>query len=135
GVQQVAFLSTPPGATLRIDDQPMGLTPFTLELKPGWHRYQLSAAGHASAEATFELRPDRALEVAVALTLASGAAASGAGGGGVGGAAIAAGSAAAFDADGGTGIDASDHEFDAGVGAWTWVSLGAGTLLIGAALG
>jgi len=118
GVQQVTFLSTPAGATLRIDGQPMGLTPFTLELKPGRHHYQLSAADHASADATFELRPDRSLQVAVELVPERREA-----------------PGAPHGAAAPEPSPAPEPGAAGGVGTWTWVSLGAGTLLLGGALG
>jgi len=109
-------VSTPAGATLRVDEQPMGLTPFTLELKPGRHGYQLTAPGRASVEATFELRADRSLDVVVALEPAHA-------------------TPAPVVATPSATTAASDPSFVSRVGTWTWVSLGAGTLLLGGALG
>src|SRR6185295_15125674 len=71
GVQQVTVRSLPSAAVLSIDDQPSGLTPFSVELRPGRHRYRLTATGQQTAEGWFELRPDRALDVAVELTAAA----------------------------------------------------------------
>ena len=123
GVQQVTIASTPPGATLRIDDQAVGLTPFTLELKPGRHRYQAAAPGRVSADATFELRPDRSLDGVVELAASQ--------------AVTPALEAAAPAAP--TGIAAApaanERGFAQGIGTWTWVSLGAGALLLGGAVG
>lgn len=121
GVQQVTIVSKPPGATLRIDEQAMGLTPFTLELKPGRHRYQVAAAGRVSADATFELRPDRSLDVVVELSPAEAPRMDA--------------TPAVAVAPVGTSSHASDTGFAPGIGTWTWVSLGAGTLLLGGALG
>jgi tetratricopeptide (TPR) repeat protein len=117
GVQQVTIASTPAGATLRVDEQAMGLTPFTLELKPGRHRYRLSAPGRQSADAMFELRADRSLDLAVELAPAATE---------VPAAPSVAPSAAA---------PVPGRSVDAGIGTWTWLSLGAGTLLLGGALG
>jgi hypothetical protein len=116
GVQQVTIVSSPAGATLRVDEQPMGLTPFTLELKPGRHGYRLTAPGRTSVEATFDLRADRSLDVAVALEPVQETPAP-----------LVSASALA----------AESHEpsFMSRIGTWTWVSLGAGTLLLGGALG
>lgn len=118
GVQQVTIVSSPAGATLRVDDQAVGLTPFTLELKPGRHGYQLTAAGRASAEATFDLRADRSLDVVVELEPLPPAPAP-----------VVAASATA------TPPRSDEPSFVSRVGTWTWVSLGAGTLLLGGALG
>jgi tetratricopeptide (TPR) repeat protein len=67
GIQQVTVLSTPPGATVVVDDRPLGVTPWTGELRPGSHRVALRLAGHQQAERTFELRADRALELTLSL--------------------------------------------------------------------
>jgi tetratricopeptide (TPR) repeat protein len=126
GVQQVTIVSSPAGATLWVDGQAVGLTPFTLELKPGRHGYQLSAPGHASHQATFDLRADRSLDQVVVLepareTLAPDAASASP-------AAPAARPAAPAARPG-------EASFVSRIGTWTWVSLAAGTLLLGGALG
>jgi hypothetical protein len=118
GVQQVTVSSTPAGAMLRIDEQAVGLTPFTLELKPGRHSYRLTSEGRTSVGGTFELRPDRSLDVALelppvpvpppaAVTLAPPA----------------------------TAVRVTEPSPIESIGTWTWISLGAGTLLLGGALG
>src|SRR5690606_7432336 len=117
-------------ATLRVDDQPMGLTPFTLELKPGPHRYRLSAAHHQSTEASFELRPDRSLDVVVKLTPERRDEAPGARM-----------PERRSEAPGAPASEARDPGRSAPppvageIGPWTWASLGAGALSLGAALG
>jgi hypothetical protein len=120
GVQQVTFVSSPSGATLRVDGQAMGLTPFTLELKPGRHSYQLTAPGRASVEAAFELRADRSLDVAVELDEAARATPAPP--------AVAARVTA-------PAAHPSEPSFVSRIRPWTWASLGAGTLLLGGALG
>ena len=123
GVQQVTIVSTPPGATLRIDEQAMGLTPFTLELKPGRHRYQLAAPERATVDATFELRPDRSLDVVVELGPAQAPTPA------------ADGAAAVVLIPAAPRAPASEPGLVEGIGTWTWVSLGAGALLLGGAAG
>jgi len=68
GVQQLTILSTPAGATVLIDGRPLGVTPWTGDLRPGSHAVVLTLAGHVEAKTVFELRPDRAGERALDLT-------------------------------------------------------------------
>jgi hypothetical protein len=55
GVQQITVLTTPDGAALSIDEQGVGPTPITLELKPGRHRATLRLAGYLDQTAEFTL--------------------------------------------------------------------------------
>jgi hypothetical protein len=119
GVQQVTVLSVPTGAILSIDDQPSGLTPFSVELKPGRHRYRLASTGHATTEDWFELRPDRALDVRVELSPATEAQPA----------------APPQPALPEHRLPAPDAPGTfAAIGTWTWVSLGAGVALLGSGL-
>lgn len=63
GVQQMTVLSSPAGATVAVDDQPVGVTPWTGELSPGEHRLLLSLRGYADAEKSVTLAPDQPLDV------------------------------------------------------------------------
>jgi tetratricopeptide (TPR) repeat protein len=67
GVQQLTVLSTPYGATVVVDDQPMGVTPFTGQLPPGTHRVVLSLRGYADSEHKVELAADHAQDLLVPL--------------------------------------------------------------------
>ena len=67
GIQQVTILSNPPGATLKIDGNALGITPFTTEITPGSHQASLALNGYQVAEKTFELRADRSMDVEVQL--------------------------------------------------------------------
>jgi hypothetical protein len=67
GLQQVSILSTPPGATLKIDGNALGITPFTTEITPGRHQISLSLNGYDAADQAIELRPDRSMDVEIAL--------------------------------------------------------------------
>src|SRR4051812_12453176 len=49
GVQQVTIFSTPAGATVIVDDQPLGVTPYTGQLPPGTHQLVLSLRGYADS--------------------------------------------------------------------------------------
>src|SRR5688500_1147680 len=60
GVQQLTVLSSPLGATVIIDDQPVGVTPFTGQFAPGSHKVQLSLRGYADTERKVELQAERA---------------------------------------------------------------------------
>jgi hypothetical protein len=114
GVQQVTVSSLPSAAVLSIDDQPSGLTPFSVELVPGRHRYRLTATGQQTTEGWFELRADRALDVRVELSPARA-------------------EKPALPAPALTS-DAEGHGSFAAIGTWTWISLGSGVVLLGAGL-
>ncbi|MEP7052386.1 MAG: PEGA domain-containing protein [Pseudomonadota bacterium] len=68
GVQQVTVLTSPVGVTVAVDDQPVGVTPWTGEMAPGKHRLLLSARGYADAEQEFVLAADLPLDMTVGLT-------------------------------------------------------------------
>ncbi len=67
GRQQVTVLSNVKGATVRIDDQPVGVAPWTGEILPGTHRVQLSMDGYADAEQSFDLLAHRAMDVTLTM--------------------------------------------------------------------
>ena len=67
GIQQVTILSTPVGATVAIDDSPLGVTPLTVELRPGPHRATLSKRGFADAIRQFKLPASNPTDVSVEL--------------------------------------------------------------------
>jgi tetratricopeptide (TPR) repeat protein len=67
GVQQFSVLSSPYGATVIVDDQPLGVTPFTGQLPPGKHKVVLSLRGYSDSEQRLELAPDRAQDLNVTL--------------------------------------------------------------------
>jgi len=67
GEQQLTVLSVPEAASLTIDDRALGPTPWTGELSPGAHRLVLSRPGYRDEMREFELNPDSALEIAIAL--------------------------------------------------------------------
>jgi tetratricopeptide (TPR) repeat protein len=60
GLQQLTVLSTPDGATVKLDGQAVGVTPWTGESFAGKHRIVLEAAGHMRHESVIELDPHRA---------------------------------------------------------------------------
>jgi len=67
GVQQLTVLTSPAGATVTVDDQPLGVTPWTGELRPGEHHVLLSLRGYADAEQSLSLAADQPLDVNVRL--------------------------------------------------------------------
>ncbi|HEY8770446.1 MAG TPA: PEGA domain-containing protein, partial [Thermoleophilaceae bacterium] len=68
GIQQVTVLTSPAGATVTMDDQPVGVTPWTGEISPGKHHLLLSGRGYADAERELVLVADEPLDVSVRLT-------------------------------------------------------------------
>ncbi|HEY0463963.1 MAG TPA: PEGA domain-containing protein [Polyangiaceae bacterium] len=67
GVQQLTVLTSPAGATLAVDDQPVGVTPWTGELSPGEHRLLLSLRGYTDVEKTLTLAADQPLDTSLRL--------------------------------------------------------------------
>lgn len=63
GVQQVSVITTPPGATVRVDDVSRGVSPWTGELPPGQHRLELQAPGYKDASHVFELPARHAIDL------------------------------------------------------------------------
>jgi tetratricopeptide (TPR) repeat protein len=68
GVQQVSVFSTPVGATLLIDQQRVGPTPWTGEISPGRHLATLQAQGYPDTAKEFVLAPDRAMDLDIAMS-------------------------------------------------------------------
>jgi tetratricopeptide (TPR) repeat protein len=55
GIQQITVLSTPSGATVAIDGQALGVSPLTVELKPGAHHALVTLRGFNDAQRDFTL--------------------------------------------------------------------------------
>lgn len=70
GIQQLSVLSTPPGATVLLDGEPVGLTPWTGESWPGTHRVELRRADYVTKETLVELDAHRAADLVVELVRA-----------------------------------------------------------------
>jgi hypothetical protein len=68
GVQQVTVVSDPEGATVHVDDKPVGITPWTGELTPGTHTLKLVRSGYEDAIEKLELSPERAVDVSVQMS-------------------------------------------------------------------
>jgi hypothetical protein len=67
-VQQLSVSSSPAGATVRVDDQILGVTPWSGELVPGRHRVTLELARHEGRSTDVELPADRATELRLELS-------------------------------------------------------------------
>jgi hypothetical protein len=68
GIQQLTVLSTPAGATVSIDDQALGVTPLTVELRPGAHHVLLTLRGYADAARSFTLEAATPMDLPLELT-------------------------------------------------------------------
>jgi tetratricopeptide (TPR) repeat protein len=68
GVQQLIVLSRPPGATVRVGEQAVGVTPWSGELAPGSYQVNVDLPGHAPRRAEVALSPDQATEVELELS-------------------------------------------------------------------
>ncbi|HEY0467399.1 MAG TPA: PEGA domain-containing protein [Polyangiaceae bacterium] len=67
GLQQLTVLSAPDGATVKLDGQAVGVTPWTGESFAGKHRIVLEAAGYQRYESVIELDPHRARDFNIEL--------------------------------------------------------------------
>ncbi|MBL8923416.1 MAG: PEGA domain-containing protein [Myxococcaceae bacterium] len=63
GVQQLAVLSEPSGARVTVDERYMGLTPLTIELKPGNRLIALTKEGFEPIEKNVILSADKSMEL------------------------------------------------------------------------
>ena len=132
GLQQVTILSSPPGATLKIDGNGLGITPFTTEITPGSHQASLALEGYEVALKSFELRPDRSMDLEV--TLVATAHHSSPVAPVVQTSATQAGIAPVPSPLRATASPTEPEQRAARVRPWTWVSFGVGTALFGGAL-
>jgi tetratricopeptide (TPR) repeat protein len=67
GIQQISVLSAPQGATVWLDEQPVGVTPWTGETAPGRYRVVLRFPGYLERSLALELTADHAAELTVEL--------------------------------------------------------------------
>lgn len=126
GVQQLTIMTSPAGATIIVDDQPVGVSPFTGQFPPGRHRVVTSLRGYADTSQDVELSADRARDLNVPLIPDTRRP-------------VAAGETPAAAAPVGTAAGApvarNEPDRPAGprFGIWPWVGLGAGALVLGGA--
>jgi tetratricopeptide (TPR) repeat protein len=70
GIQQVSVLSTPSFATVAIDGQALGVTPLTVELKPGVHHLLVTLRGFADEQRDFTLAAPTPMDLPIELKAA-----------------------------------------------------------------
>ncbi len=125
GVQQLTVLTSPQGATVSVDDQAVGVSPFTGQFAPGKHRVVISLKGYADSSRDVELAADHAKDVKVPLvpdTRVRGAAAP-----------EGAAPATAAGAAGAASSQSADRPAGPRFGILPWIGLGAGALTLGGA--
>lgn len=67
GVQQLAVLTEPSSARVTVDEKYVGLTPLTMELKPGNHLIGLTKEGFETVEKNLVLSADKSMELNLTL--------------------------------------------------------------------
>jgi len=70
GLQQLTVLTSPPGATVAIDGIPLGVSPLTVELRPGNHDALVSRRGFSDFSGSFVLPVSTPMDLSVALQVA-----------------------------------------------------------------
>jgi hypothetical protein len=131
GVQQLTVLSAPLGATVIVDEQPVGVTPYTGQLPPGAHKVVLSIRGYADSEQKVELAADHAQDLNVPLVPARERATTGA----EGPAAPPGAATTSASTTQPAGAPPADHPSGPRFGVWPYVGLGAGAAVLGGSLG
>ncbi len=128
GLQQMTVLSEPPGATLLMDGQAVGVTPWTGELTPGTHRLELRLAGYRRVEQEAYLPADEAVDVSLALEVAPDEPSPSAAG-------AEPTSRASTSQPPSKPVSSSESEESGISPVWSWVALGAGGVALGASAG
>jgi tetratricopeptide (TPR) repeat protein len=67
GIQQVTLHSDPSGATVVVDDKPLGVTPWAGALEPGSHQVELRLPGYADFTQRMSLSREHAVTLAFKL--------------------------------------------------------------------
>jgi tetratricopeptide (TPR) repeat protein len=70
GIQQLTVVTSPPGATVAIDGAPLGVSPLTVELRPGTHNAQVSRRGFSDVNGNFDLPRTTPIDLSVTLQAA-----------------------------------------------------------------
>jgi hypothetical protein len=65
----VVIVSVPPGATLKVDGQAMGMTPVTVRMQAGTHNLELHKEGYADAKTPLDVNPDELPGGSITITL------------------------------------------------------------------
>ncbi len=69
GVQQLSVLSKPAGATVKLGQRVVGVTPWSGELLPGLHQVSVELTGHLPRQAEVAVTPEHAAELTLELEL------------------------------------------------------------------
>jgi tetratricopeptide (TPR) repeat protein len=128
GVQQLTVLSSPQGATVIIDEQPVGVTPFTGQFPPGAHRVLLTLKGYADSDQQLQLQADHAQDLQVPLVPAADRPPQA-------GAAANSPTSTPPTTPGPSGQAPADHASGPRFGIWPWIGIGAGAAVLGGSLG
>jgi hypothetical protein len=67
GVQQVTVLTEPSGARVSVDERYLGISPITMELKPGNHVIGLTREGFEAVQKSILLSAEKSMELSVSL--------------------------------------------------------------------
>ena len=65
----VMIVSVPPGATLKVDGQAMGMTPVTVRMLAGTHNLELHKEGYADVKTPLDVNPDELPGGSITITL------------------------------------------------------------------
>jgi tetratricopeptide (TPR) repeat protein len=126
GVQQLTIMTSPAGATVIVDEQPVGVTPFTGQFPPGRHRVVTALRGYSETSQDVELAADHARDLNVPLIPDTrNPALPGQDAQSTGPSGIVGGSA--------PGKTEPDRPSGPRFGFWPWIGLGAGALALGGA--
>jgi hypothetical protein len=71
GVQQLLVFAEPSGASVKVDDKPLGASPVSIDLVAGPHRVVVSHEGYQEATRDVVVPPDHSLEMEVVLSTAA----------------------------------------------------------------
>jgi tetratricopeptide (TPR) repeat protein len=70
GVQQVTVMSEPSAATVLVDGKPVGVTPWTMEIRPGQHRLEVRHDGFETIKQSIDVPADHATDIQLTLKAA-----------------------------------------------------------------
>lgn len=65
----INIVSIPPGASLKVDNQPAGTTPVTVRVLTGTHNLELHKEGYAVARTPLDVNPDETAGGSITITL------------------------------------------------------------------
>lgn len=65
----VTIISVPPGAAIKVDNHPVGVTPLTVRVMAGTHNLELHKDGYADAKTPIDVNPDELPGGSITITL------------------------------------------------------------------